>query len=82
MISIGMQEKTDLKNGLQFQLTGKIMDSKYELIYDCPNPIHKTNFGEESLAIKLIKGFANQIDSELHIDLSKGIHIKNRIPIE
>jgi len=81
MISIGMNENSDKKNNFQIHLTGKIVNSTYQLDYNSPKIIQQNYFGKDSLSMKLINGFARQLDSKLSFESSNEIIIKNSIPI-
>jgi hypothetical protein len=64
-----------------FQITGKIVSTNYELIYRTSNLNNQNILGKDSLTMKLINGFARQLNSKLIVEISNEILIKNIFPI-
>lgn len=77
LISIEPHDSSDFK----IQLTGRMVSSQYELIYNSSNVNQRFNLGKESLTMKLIHGFARQLNSKISIEFTNEIIIKNSIPI-
>jgi two-component sensor histidine kinase len=68
-------------NNSQIQITGKIVSTNYELIYKTSNLVNQNNLGKDSLTMKLINGFARQLNSKISVEISNEIVIKNSFPI-